>query len=53
LFPYLQFYLAVNTNLTSASGWTNAQVMVPTGTVATLSQAFPAGTSQLFLQLRR
>jgi hypothetical protein len=53
LIPYLQFYCAINTNLTVVSGWTNAQVMVPTGTVATLSQPFPTNVNRLFLQLRR
>jgi hypothetical protein len=53
LFPYLQCYLALNTSLTAANGWTNVQVIVPTGSVATVSGPIPPNTSRLFLQLRR
>jgi hypothetical protein len=53
LIPYLQFYCAISTNLTVVSGWKNAQVMVPTGTVATLIQPIPTNVNQLFFQLRR
>lgn len=53
LFPYLQCYLAVNTDLAAANGWTNVQVLMPTGSVATVSGPMPPNTSRLFIQLRR
>ncbi len=53
LFPYLQFYCAINTNLAIGSGWTNAQVMVPTGSVATISGPIPPDVNRIFFQLRR
>jgi hypothetical protein len=53
LIPYLQCYLAVNGDLTASNGWTNAQVMVPTGTVTTVSGPIPPNANRLFFQLRR
>jgi hypothetical protein len=53
LIPYLQCYLAVKADLTAANGWTIVQVMVPTGSVATVSGTIAAGVNQLFFQLRR
>ena len=53
LFPYLQCYLAVNADLTATNDWTNVQVLVPTGSVATVSGPMPPNTSRLFIQLRR
>jgi hypothetical protein len=53
LIPYLQCYLATNANLTAATGWANAQLVVPTGSVATLSGPIPSGVNRIFFQLRR
>ena len=53
LFPYLQCYLAVNGDLINPNGWTNAQLLVPTGSVATVSGPIPPNTDRLFFQLRR
>ena len=53
LIPYLQCYLALNTNLAAANGWTNVQVIVPTGTVATVSGPIPPNANRLFFGLRR
>jgi hypothetical protein len=53
LIPYLQCYLALNTNLAAANGWTNVQVMVPTGSVATVSGPIPPNSNRLFFRLPR
>lgn len=53
LFPYLQCYLAVNADLTATNNWTNVQVLVPTGSVASVSGPMPAGIGTLFFRLCR
>jgi hypothetical protein len=53
LFPYLQCYLAVNADLAATNGWTNVQVVVPTGSVATLSGTIPTNFNRLFFEFRR
>ena len=53
LIPYLQCYVAANTDLAAANGWTNAQLLVPTGTVVTVNGTVPPYFTQLFLKLRR
>jgi hypothetical protein len=53
LIPYLQCYLSVNADLTAANNWTNVQLMVPTGSVTTVSGPIPPNPGRLFLQLRR
>jgi hypothetical protein len=53
LIPYLQFYLATNTDLLDVTWWENAEVIVPTGTVVTSSMPIPLGVNQLFFKLCR
>ena len=53
LIPYLQCYLATNAVLTDTSNWVSAQVLVPTGSVATVSGPISPGVNRLFFQLRR
>jgi hypothetical protein len=53
LIPYLQCYVAANTDLSATNSWTNVQVLVPTGSVATVNGTVPPYLTQLFLQLRR
>lgn len=53
LFPYLQCYLAANADLTVTNGWTNLQVMVPTGSVVTVSRPISPNANRLFFRLRR
>jgi hypothetical protein len=51
--PYLQYDLATNADLSVATGWANAQVVVPTGSVTTLIQPIPTNTNRLFFRLCR
>ena len=53
LVPYLQCYLEVNGDLTAANGWTEAQTLVPTGSVATVRGPVPQNADRLFIRLRR